>query len=166
MSKVPYSFVSIESGVVGREISSSPKVLMSAYPVRGLDVNSSYLIYNLLNAQKERNTAVIYVGEDLDVLIALCDRILVLCGGKVSAIVDARHVTKEQLGLLMTKMPETVERYDYAHSEDENTQPVAVDDESEEESFELPGADQEVLKHVEEPANEAEETKEEGKKND
>ena len=152
----------VQKVLVGREISSSPKVLMSAYPVRGLDVNSSYLIYNLLNAQKERNTAVIYVGEDLDVLIALCDRILVLCGGKVSAIVDARHVTKEQLGLLMTKMPETVERYDYARSE--NTQPIAVDDESEEESFELPGADQEVLKHVEEP--EAEETKEEGKKND
>lgn len=103
----------VQKVLVGREISSSPKVLMSAYPVRGLDVNSSYLIYNLLNEQKARNTAVVYVGEDLDVLIALCDRIMVLCGGKVSAIVDARNVTKEQLGLLMTKMPETVERYDY-----------------------------------------------------
>ncbi len=104
----------VQKVLVGREISSSPKVLMSAYPVRGLDVNSSYLIYNLLNEQKERNTAVVFVGEDLDVLLALSDRILVLCGGKVSAIVDARKATKEQLGLLMTKMPEEVERYDYA----------------------------------------------------
>ncbi|MBO4380998.1 MAG: ATP-binding cassette domain-containing protein, partial [Clostridia bacterium] len=109
----------VQKVLVGREISSSPKVLMSAYPVRGLDVNSSYLIYNLLNEQKARNTAVVYVGEDLDVLIALCDRIMVLCGGKVSAIVDARNVTKEQLGLLMTKMPDTVERYDYNAPQEE-----------------------------------------------
>lgn len=103
----------VQKVLVGREISSSPKVLMSAYPVRGLDVNSSYLIYNLLNEQKARNTAVVFVGEDLDVLLALSDRILVLCGGKVSAIVDARKVTKEEVGLLMTKMPDVIERYDY-----------------------------------------------------
>ena len=103
----------VQKVLVGREISSSPKVLMAAYPVRGLDINSSYTIYNLLNAQKERNVAVVYVGEDLDVLLALCDRILVLCGGKISGIVDARKITKEELGLLMTKVPEQVERYDY-----------------------------------------------------
>ncbi|MBR4800861.1 MAG: ABC transporter ATP-binding protein [Clostridia bacterium] len=121
----------VQKVLVGREISSSPKVLMSAYPVRGLDVNSSYLIYNLLNEQKARNTAVVYVGEDLDVLIALCDRILVLCGGKVSAIVDARKVTKEQLGLLMTKMPETVERYEYAIPKDTKTETVETNTEAE-----------------------------------
>ena len=107
----------VQKVLVGREISSSPKVLMSAYPVRGLDVNSSYLIYNLLNQQKEKNVGVIYVGEDLDVLIQLCDRILVLCGGKVSGIVDARKVTKEQIGLLMTKMPDEVKVYEYPKSE-------------------------------------------------
>lgn len=103
----------VQKVLVGREISSSPKVLMSAYPVRGLDVNSSYLIYSLLNQQKEKNVGVIYVGEDLDVLLALSDRILVLCGGKVSAIVDARKTTKEEIGLLMTKIPENIETYDY-----------------------------------------------------
>ena len=46
----------------------------------------------------------IYVGEDLDVLLELCDRILVLCGGQVSGIVDARSVTKDQIGLLMTRL--------------------------------------------------------------
>jgi simple sugar transport system ATP-binding protein len=77
---------------------------MTAYAVRGLDINTSYTIYNLLTEQKMKGVAVIYVGEDLDVLLELCDRILVLCGGKVSGIVDGRAVTKEQIGLMMTKV--------------------------------------------------------------
>lgn len=93
----------VQKVLVGREIAASPTVLMAAYPVRGLDINSSYTIYNLLNDQKKNGTAVILVGEDLDVLLELCDRILVICGGEISGIVDARTVTKEQLGLLMTK---------------------------------------------------------------
>ena len=93
----------VQKVLVGREIASAPTVLMAAYPVRGLDINSSYLIYNLLNEQKENGVAVIYVGEDLDVLIELCDRILVLCAGKVTGIVDARTAKKEEIGLLMTK---------------------------------------------------------------
>ena len=96
----------VQKVLVGREIASSPTVLMAAYPVRGLDINSSYTIYNLLNEQKSRGVAVIFVGEDLDVLLELCDRILVLCGGKISSIVDARTVTKEEIGLLMTKTQE------------------------------------------------------------
>ncbi|MCR4726313.1 MAG: ABC transporter ATP-binding protein [Clostridia bacterium] len=91
----------VQKVLVGREISSSPKVLMAAYPVRGLDINSSYLIYNLLNKQKEKNVAVIFVGEDLDVLLALSDRLVVLSGGKVAGIVDARTITKEEVGLMM-----------------------------------------------------------------
>ena len=93
----------VQKVLVGREISSSPKVLMAAYPVRGLDINSSYLIYNLLNEQKEKNVAVVYVGEDLDVLLQLCDRILVLCGGKISGILDGKTAQKDEVGLLMTK---------------------------------------------------------------
>ena len=93
----------VQKVLVGREISSSPKVFMAAYPVRGLDINSSYLIYDLLNAQKEKGTAVLFVGEDLDVLMALCDKILVLSQGRVSGIVDPREVSKEDIGLLMTK---------------------------------------------------------------
>lgn len=93
----------VQKVLVGREIASSPTVLMAAYPVRGLDINSSYTIYNLLTEQKEKGVAVIYVGEDLDVLIELCDRILVIGGGQVTGIVDARATTKEEIGLLMTK---------------------------------------------------------------
>ena len=93
----------VQKVLVGREISSNPRVLMVAYPVRGLDINSSYTIYHLLNEQKKQGAAVICVGEDLDVLLELCDRILVLCGGKVSGIVDGRTATKEEIGLMMTK---------------------------------------------------------------
>ena len=98
----------VQKVLVGREIAASPKLLMAAYPVRGLDINSSYTIYNLLNEQKEKGVAVILVGEDLDVLLGLCDRIMVLCGGKISGIVDARTATKEEIGLLMTKTGEEV----------------------------------------------------------
>lgn len=93
----------VQKVLVGREIASSPTVFMAAYPVRGLDINSSYLIYNLLNEQKENGVAVIFVGEDLDVLLELCDRILVINSGKITGLVDARTSTKEELGLLMTK---------------------------------------------------------------
>ena len=92
----------VQKVLVGREIAAAPTVLMAAYPVRGLDINSSYTIYHLLNQQKENGVAVIYVGEDLDVLIELCDRILVLCAGKISGIVDGRGAKKEEIGLLMT----------------------------------------------------------------
>ena len=97
----------VQKVLVGREIASSPTVLMTAYPVRGLDINSAYTIYHLLNEQKKRGVAVILVGEDLDVLLELCDRILVLCGGRVSGIVDGETATKEEVGLLMTRLAGT-----------------------------------------------------------
>lgn len=93
----------VQKVLVGREIASAPTVLMAAYPVRGLDINSSYVIYNLLNKQKENGVAVIFVGEDLDVLIELCDRILVISSGTITGIVDGRTAKKEEIGLLMTK---------------------------------------------------------------
>ena len=93
----------VQKVLVGREISSQPEVLMTAYAVRGLDINTSYTIYNLLTEQKMKGVAVVYVGEDLDVLLELADRILVLCGGQVAGIADARTTTKEEIGLMMTQ---------------------------------------------------------------
>ena len=92
----------VQKVLLGREIESSPQVLITAYPVRGLDINSSYTIYDLLNEQKKKGVAVIYIGEDLDVLLELSDRLMVLCHGKVTGVVDAKTVTKEQIGLMMT----------------------------------------------------------------
>ncbi|MDR2570831.1 MAG: ABC transporter ATP-binding protein [Oscillospiraceae bacterium] len=94
----------VQKVLLGREISSAPRVLVVAYPVRGLDINSSYTIYDLLNEQKKQGVAVLFVGEDLDVLLELADRIMVLYQGQVSGIVDAASVTKEQVGLLMTNL--------------------------------------------------------------
>ena len=94
----------VQKVLVGREIANAPKVLLTAYATRGLDINSSYLIYDTISNEKDRGVAVIYVGEDLDVLVELCDRILVLCGGKVSGIVDGRHTDKREIGAMMTKL--------------------------------------------------------------
>ncbi len=94
----------VQKILVGREIAHAPTVLLTAYAVRGLDINSSYTIYDLINKQKEKGVAVIFVGEDLDVLLEISDRILVLCGGKVSGIVDARTTDKNTVGLMMTKV--------------------------------------------------------------
>lgn len=94
----------VQKVLVGREIAAAPTVLMTAYAVRGLDINSSYIIYNLMNKQKDKGVAVIYVGEDLDVLLELCDRILVLCDGQVSGILDGRKADKQQVGLMMTRL--------------------------------------------------------------
>lgn len=92
----------VQKVLLGREIHSNPDILITAYPVRGLDINSSMTIYGILNTQKRKGVAVLYIGEDLDVLLELCDRIMVLSGGRVTGIVNANEVTKEQLGLMMT----------------------------------------------------------------
>ena len=98
----------VQKVLVGRELAADPIVLMTAYAVRGLDINTSYTIYHLLNEQKKRGVAVIYVGEDLDVLLELCDRIVVLCGGKVNGILDGRKTTKEEVGNRMTNLVKEV----------------------------------------------------------
>jgi len=92
----------VQKVLLGREIEGNPRVIITAYPVRGLDINSSYCIYDILNREKRKGTGVLFVGEDLDVMLALCDRILVLCHGKVMGIVKHNQSTKEDLGLMMT----------------------------------------------------------------
>jgi simple sugar transport system ATP-binding protein len=92
----------VQKVLLGREIESEPNVLITAYAVRGLDINSSYTIYDSLNEQKKKGVGVLFIGEDLDVMLELCDRIMVLCHGRVTGNVDTKHITKEQLGLLMT----------------------------------------------------------------
>lgn len=94
----------VQKVLLGREIESNPNVLITAYPVRGLDINSSYLIYDLLNEQKKKGVAILFIGEDLDVLLELSDRIMVLCHGELKGIVNASDTTKEEIGLMMTGM--------------------------------------------------------------
>ena len=92
----------VQKVLVGREIEAAPNVIITAYPVRGLDINSAYVIYDILNEQKKKGAGILFVGEDLDVMLALCDKIMVLCHGKNMGIVHADKVTKEELGLMMT----------------------------------------------------------------
>lgn len=92
----------VQKVLVGREIESNPNVIVTAYPVRGLDINSSYVIYDMLNEEKKKGTGILFIGEDLDVMMALCDKIMVLCHGKNMGIVHAKKTTKEELGLMMT----------------------------------------------------------------
>ncbi len=92
----------VQKVLLGREVKSGPNVIITAYPVRGLDINSSYLIYDILNQQKMNNVGILFIGEDLDVMLSLCDKIMVLCHGKVMGIVNADNTSKEELGLMMT----------------------------------------------------------------
>ena len=107
----------VQKVLVGREIAAAPYVLMAAYPVRGLDINSSYTIYRLLTEQKQSGVAVVFVGEDLDVLTQLCDRIIVICAGRITGEIDGRKATKEEIGLLMTKTEKEKVKEDEADGE-------------------------------------------------
>jgi len=102
----------VQKVLLGREIKAGPNVIITAYPVRGLDINSSYTIYNTLNRQKQNGVGVLFVGEDLDVMIALCDKIMVLCHGKVMGVVHAHKTTKEELGLMMTGALDLTNKYE------------------------------------------------------
>jgi simple sugar transport system ATP-binding protein len=99
----------VQKVLVGRELASQPRLLLTAYAVRGLDINTSYTIYNILNYEKKQGMAIVYVGEDLDVLLALTDRILVLSDGKVTGIVDSRTTDKKKIGQLMASSEENKE---------------------------------------------------------
>jgi simple sugar transport system ATP-binding protein len=87
--------------LIGREIDTNPHVLITAYAVRGLDIGASHNIYDLINEQKRKGVGILFIGEDLDVLMELCDRIMVLCEGEITGIVNSEEVTKEELGLMM-----------------------------------------------------------------
>ena len=102
----------VQKVLLGREIKAGPNVIVTAYPVRGLDINSSYAIYNILNDQKQDGVGVLFVGEDLDVMIALCDKIMVLCHGKVMGVVHAHKTSKEELGLMMTGALDLTDKYE------------------------------------------------------
>ena len=102
----------VQKVLLGREIKAGPNVIITAYPVRGLDIGSSYTIYNILNEQKKNGVGVLFVGEDLDVMIALCDKIMVLCHGRIMGVVHAHKTTKEELGLMMTGALDLVHKYE------------------------------------------------------
>ena len=102
----------VQKVLLGREIKAGPNVIVTAYPVRGLDINSSHIIYDTLNKQKTDGVGILFVGEDLDVMIALCDKIMVLCHGKLMGVVHAHKTNKEELGLMMTGSLDLTDKYE------------------------------------------------------
>lgn len=129
----------VQKVLLGREIKAGPNVIVTAYPVRGLDINSSYAIYDILNQQKESGVGVLFVGEDLDVMLALCDKIMVLCHGKVMGVVHAHKTTKEELGLMMTGALDLSNKYEdkpAGYAKDTNISPQELAALAEQESEE------------------------------
>ena len=91
----------IQKVMLGREIEYNPHIIVTAYATRGLDIGASHVIYDLLNEQKEKGVGILFIGEDLDVLMELTDRIMVMCDGEITGIIDAKKATKEDIGLMM-----------------------------------------------------------------
>ncbi len=91
----------IQKVLLGREINLNPELIITAYPVRGLDIGASYNIYDVLNEQKQKGVGILFIGEDLDVLLSISDRIMVLHEGKIMGIVNAAETNKQELGMMM-----------------------------------------------------------------
>ena len=70
------------------------------------------MIYDILNKQKTDGVGILFVGEDLDVMMALCDKIMVLCHGKLMGVVHAHKTSKSELGLMMTGALDLSEKYE------------------------------------------------------
>lgn len=92
----------IQKVLLGREIENNPHLIITAYPSRGLDIGSSHLVYDLLNAQKEKGVGILFVGEDLDVLMGISDRIAVMCEGRITGILTRDAFDKQHIGYLMS----------------------------------------------------------------
>jgi ABC-type uncharacterized transport system ATPase subunit len=95
----------VQKLILARELAGEPRLVVAAHPTYGLDVGAAALTHDLLLRQRERGAAVLLVSEDLDELLQLADRILVLSQGRVAGIVSAGAADRERLGLLMAGSP-------------------------------------------------------------
>jgi general nucleoside transport system ATP-binding protein len=91
----------IQKVVLAREISRNPRVLLAAQPTRGLDVGATEYVHAQLLEQRKNGTAIMMVSEDLDEVMALSDRIAVICEGEIMGIVPRNEATPQKLGLMM-----------------------------------------------------------------
>ncbi len=88
--------------VLAREFDSAPAVLLLGQPTRGVDIGTIETIHAQVMALKERGSAILLVSTELDEILALADRIMVMNGGRVAGTVPAEGATRRQLGLMMT----------------------------------------------------------------
>lgn len=95
----------IQRLILARELSRRPKVLVAAQPTRGIDIGAIEYIYQQLLEQRDKGMATLLISEDLDELLALCDRIAVIYEGQIMDVLDRDETTAEELGLLMAGVP-------------------------------------------------------------
>lgn len=101
----------IQKVLLGRELNSNPKLIIMAYPVRGLDIRTCYAIYDLVIREKQKGSAILFIGEDLDVLMEISDRIMVMYSGEVTGIIESEKATRENIGLMMMGRKDIGEEY-------------------------------------------------------
>lgn len=88
--------------IVGREMSVEPPLLLASHPTRGVDVGAQAAIWNELRAAREKGMAIVMISADLEELIGMSDRLLVMLRGKITAVLDPKNTTPESLGSAMT----------------------------------------------------------------
>ncbi|MGO9150129.1 MAG: ABC transporter ATP-binding protein [Acidimicrobiales bacterium] len=91
----------IQKLIMARELSGSPRVLLVAQPTRGIDVGATRYIHERLVVQRDNGTAVLIISEDLDEIMTICDRVLVMYEGTIIGWADPRVNTREEIGMLM-----------------------------------------------------------------
>ena len=88
--------------IVGREMSKAPALLVASHPTRGVDVGAQGAIWDVLRKAREKGMAVVLISADLEELIGMSDRLLVMLRGTITAELDPAKTTPEQLGSAMT----------------------------------------------------------------
>ena len=88
--------------IVGREMVHAPKLLVASHPTRGVDVGAQGAIWEELRKAREKGMAIVLISADLEELIGMSDRLLVMLRGEVTAELDPATTTPEKLGAAMT----------------------------------------------------------------
>jgi len=91
----------LQKVVVGRELSGNPDFVIANQPTRGLDVGSIEFVHKTLIEERDKGAGILLVSAELDEVMALADRILVLYRGKIQGELDALTATEEEVGILM-----------------------------------------------------------------
>ena len=91
----------IQKLLLAREIDSDPKLIVAVYPMRGLDIGATDYVKRLLIEQSEKGKAVLLISEDLEDLLSMTDRIIVMHGGEIMGVVNPSETTREEIGLMM-----------------------------------------------------------------
>ena len=91
----------LQKVVLARELSGEPGILVCAQPTRGLDVGAIEFVHERILAERGRGAAILLISTELDEILALSDRIAVICKGEIMGTFPNENVSLERLGLMM-----------------------------------------------------------------